>query len=247
MGKAAISAMHLSGSGHRGMARRRNTRLGVALVAALLLSACSGDMIPTGHHPRTTKRAPTRPVSKPPRYGVDSPEFRQCAGRLASLGVRYTPLPDRNYGGGCTSYGAVQLDEIVVPVTGLGQMTCPVAQNFAAWARYGVAPAARAYFGVELVRIDTFGTYNCRVIAGSGQLSEHARANAIDIAAFLLADGRRISVQNGWSGDAVSQAFLRRVRDSACKRFRTVLSPDYNEAHHDHLHFDMGGRGGYCR
>jgi len=114
--------------------------------------------------------------------------------------------------------------------------------------RYGVAPAARVYLGSELVRVDTFGTYNCRTVAGSGRLSEHAHANAVDIAAFLLADGRRISVQNGWgNGDPASRKFLRAVRDSACKRFRTVLSPDYNAAHHDHLHFDMGGRGGYCR
>ena len=99
----------------------------------------------------------------------------------------------------------------------------------------------------EVVRIDTYGTYNCRRIAGSSRLSQHAKADAVDVAAFLLADGRRISLQNGWNGDAASRAFLRRIRDSACKRFNTVLSPDYNAAHHDHLHFDMGGRGGYCR
>ncbi|MFO1261650.1 MAG: extensin family protein [Sphingomonadaceae bacterium] len=237
--------MHLSGVCHRGIAKRG--RLGAALIAALLLSACSTDMIPAGRHPRSHAKTPGKSPTSPPRYGVNSPEFRACAGKLAGLGARYTPLPDRDYGGGCTAYGALQLDEIVVPVTGLGPITCPVAQNFAAWARYGVAPAARLFFGKELVRIDTFGTYNCRVIAGSSQLSEHARSNAIDIAAFLLADGRRISVQNGWNGDEASQAFLRAVRNSACRRFRTVLSPDYNGAHHDHLHFDMGGRGGYCR
>ncbi|MCC6481533.1 MAG: extensin family protein [Sphingomonadaceae bacterium] len=216
---------------------------GVAIAACLALSACAGDVIPQGKHLRGHGRAP----SAAPRYGVNSPEFRQCAGKLAALGGHFTPLPDRSYGGGCSAFGAVRLDEIIVPVTGLGSMTCPVAQHFTAWARYGVAPAARIYFGVELVRIDTFGTYNCRVVAGSDRLSEHGRANAIDIAAFLLADGRRISVQNGWNGDDASRAFLRAVRTSACRRFRTVLSPDYNAAHHDHLHFDMGGRGGYCR
>lgn len=224
--------------------RKTWRRLAAALVGVTLLSACAGDMIPAGKkRPRAHGHAP----SSPPRYGVNSPEFRQCAAKLSALGARFTPLPDRSYGGGCTAYGALQIDEIMVPVTGIGPMTCPVAQNFAAWARYGVAPAARLYLGSELVRIDTFGTYNCRTIAGSGRLSEHARANAIDIAAFLLADGRRISVLNGWNADEASRAFLRTVRDSACKRFRTVLSPDYNAAHHDHLHFDMGGRGGYCR
>lgn len=211
------------------------------LAGIAALSACAGDMIPASKRHRGT----TPPV--PPRYGVNSPEFRLCAGKLAQLGARYTPLPDKSYGGGCTAYGALQLDRIIVPTVGIGPMTCPVAENFTAWARYGVAPAARIILGSELVRIDTFGTYSCRTIAGSGRLSEHARANAIDIAAFLLADGRRISVQNGWNADEASQTFLRTIRDSACKRFRTVLSPDYNSAHHDHLHFDMGGRGRYCR
>ncbi len=180
--------------------------------------------------------------------GVNSEAFRICAGKLSALGARYTPLPDKSYGGGCTAYGALRLDRIIAPVTGLGPMTCPLAENFTAWARYAVVPAARLYLGSELVRIDSFGTYSCRTVAGSGKLSEHARANAVDIAAFVLADGRRISVQNGWSAtDEPTRTFLRRIRDSACRRFRTVLSPDYNAAHHDHLHFDMGGRGAYCR
>ncbi|MGD9810425.1 MAG: extensin family protein [Sphingobium sp.] len=222
----------------RGWNGRGSLGAAIKLLLCAALSACS---IPEGKRPRST--APRTP----PPNGVNSEAFRICAGKLSALGARYTPLPDRSYGGGCTAYGSVRIDQILVPVAGLGPMTCPVAENFSAWVRYAVAPAARLYLGSELVRIDSFGTYSCRNIAGSGRLSEHARANAIDIAAFLLADGRRISVQNGWNGDAQSRAFLRRVRDSACRRFRTVLSPDYNAAHHDHLHFDMGGKGTYCR
>lgn len=219
-----------------GMSRRGGWAM--AIGAALALSACAGDMVPA------SKRY--RPKAPPPD-GINSAAFRECAGRLAGLGARYTPLPDKDYGGGCTAYGTVRLDRITVPTTNLGPMTCPLAQNFTAWVRYGVQPAARVYMGSEVVRIDTYGTYNCRRIAGSSRLSQHAKSDAVDVAAFLLADGRRISLQNGWNGDEASRAFLRRIRDSACKRFSTVLSPDYNAAHHDHLHFDMGGRGGYCR
>ena len=126
-------------------------------------------------------------------------------------------------------------------------MTCNLAANFAAWARYAVQPAARLVLGAEIEKIETFGTYNCRPIAGSAKLSEHAHSNAIDVSAFVLSDGRRITVQQGWHGDRQTRQFLSLIHASACKRFSTVLSPDYNAAHHDHFHFDMGGRGGFCR
>jgi hypothetical protein len=217
------------------MVRRAGRRLSAATVAlALMLSACGG--------PQVKRDARVSPPPRPP-----SQTLRQCLAKLSSIDVRYSQLPDRSYGGGCTSYDSVKLLDIGVPATNLGAMTCPLASNFAAWARYGVEPAARLILGSEIVRIETFGTYACRPIAGSAKLSEHAHSNAVDVAAFVLADGRRISVKTGWNGDGQSQKFLRIVRESACKRFATVLSPDYNAAHHDHLHFDMGGKGGYCR
>jgi len=99
-----------------------------------------------------------------------------------------------------------------------------------------------------VVRIETFGTYACRNVNGAqaGRLSEHASANAVDVAAFILGNGRRITVKGGWNGDAREARFLRSVRAAACRTFSTVLSPDYNAAHEDHFHFDMGG-GGICR
>lgn len=213
-------------------------RLGAALALSVLVAGCAGPDIVPG------RRASTPPR---PQAAAPSPDIRQCLARLSSTDVRFSPLPDRRFDGGCTSIGSVKLLDIGVPATNLGAMTCPLAANFAAWARYGVQPAARLILGSEIVRIDTFGTYACRPIAGSGKLSEHAHSNAIDIAAFVLADGRRITVKTDWNGDKRAQQFLRVVRTSACKRFSTVLSPDYNSAHHDHFHFDMGGRGGFCR
>lgn len=212
---------------------------GAGLIALLLLSACGGDLVPRGRVSSASKA--TRPAAPPPL------ELRQCLAKLQSQSVAFTPLPDQNFGGGCSARGSVKLLDIGVPATNLGAMTCSLAANFAAWARFGVQPAARAIMGAEITRIETFGTYNCRPIAGSGKLSEHAHSNAIDIAAFVLNDGRRITVEQGWSGDRQTRQFLKIVHASACKRFSTVLSPDYNAAHHDHFHFDMGGRGGFCR
>ena len=76
--------------------------------------------------------------------------------------------------------------------------------------------------------------------------SQHATANAIDVAGFRLADGRRITLTGGWDGKPAEQAFLRDLRDGACGLFKGVLSPDYNAAHHDHFHLDMGPFG-VCR
>jgi len=49
-----------------------------------------------------------------------------------------------------------------------------------------------------------------------------------------------ISVKTGWQGKADEKRFLRRARKAACKVFNVTLSPDYNAAHADHFHFDMG-------
>ena len=230
-------------TGHGG---RTLVRLAAVSLVALLLSACSGHMVPAR---KGAQRPPakTRPAP-PPAYSANSPEYRQCRVNLAGLKVQYTPLPDRRYDGGCTAYGAVKLLDVGVPITNLGAMTCPLAEKFSAWARYGVAPAARLLLGSDLVRIETMGTYSCRPIAGSSKLSEHAHSNAVDVSAFVLADGRRITIQGDWNqGSKNARQFLRAIRESACKRFRTVLSPEYNAAHYDHLHFDMGGKGIYCR
>lgn len=218
---------------------RRSIPAVVALSLSMGLAGCSGAV---GESRRiSTASRPTQRPAQP------SPTLRQCMAKMSSNAVRFTLLPDRNYGGGCSALNSVKLLDIGVPATNLGAMTCPLAANFAAWARYAVQPAARLVFGTEIVRIDTFGTYNCRPIAGSGKLSEHAHSNAVDISAFLLADGRRITVKEGWNGDNRTQQFLKIVHTSACKRFNTVLSPDYNAAHKDHLHFDMSGKGGFCR
>ena len=83
----------------------------------------------------------------------------------------------------------------------------------------------------------------CRNINHSteGRRSEHATANAIDLAGFVLADGQQITLKDDWSGsNARRSEFLRALRDGACDFFDVVLSPDYNEAHRDHFHFDMG-------
>ena len=186
-----------------------------------------------------------RPSIKPVR-GLDAAALKICIGKLDRVVARYALLEDRTFSGGCSALGAVQLRDIGVPVTGITAMTCPLAFAFTQWVQSDLQVPAMGEFGSAVVKVETMGTYACRPIAGTQRLSEHASANAVDVAAFVLADGRRISVLNGWNGDERESRFLKSVRASACRRFNTVLSPDYNADHRDHMHFDMG-RGPFCR
>ena len=194
---------------------------------------------------------PTRPMGSPP-VTLNLPTSRDtqaCYADLSRDEVRYSPLPDRDYGGGCQVVGAVQLIDIGVPVTGIKAMRCGLAEEFIGWTRNAVAPAAFQMLGSQLVRIETMGTYACRNTVGTAtaRLSGHAQANAVDVSAFILADGRRISIRDSWrSGDGDIQRFWKAIHASACKRFGTVLSPDYNAAHYDHLHLE-DDRKTFCR
>lgn len=136
------------------------------------------------------------------------------------------------------SLGAVQLDPF--------KTRCALAIELYLWEQNAVRPAARDILGSDLRKLEHFGSYSCRKIAGSRRWSKHARAEAIDIAGFRLANGRHITLLRGWNGRPDERKFLRRIRDGACERFGGVLSPDYNAAHADHFHFDFS-RWGFCR
>jgi hypothetical protein len=208
---------------------------GLILILTLLaVSACVGP--PKGQRPNVR-----------PALAIN-PDMKQCVAGLQSQGARFTILPNRNDGGGCSAINSVLLSGAGVPISNVTAIQCPLANALTLWVRGSVQSAARAAFGSPLAKIETMGAYSCRnIIGGRGTgLSEHASANAVDVSAFVLADGRRISIQSGWNGNEDERDFLRSVRKSACARFQTVLSPDYNAAHYNHFHFDMG-RGPFCR
>ncbi len=121
-------------------------------------------------------------------------------------------------------------------------MQCPLAIGAYIWTRE-IDRLARKHLKSPLKTILHFGSYSCRRQNGnsSGEWSEHAFANAWDVSGFELEDGTRISVLDHWSkGSRAERKFLRGVREQACRIFRVTLSPDYNAAHKNHFHVDMG-------
>lgn len=173
-----------------------------------------------------------------------------CRVLLGRAGVRFTPLPARRAGPQCGYEHAVRLDRggaLEIRYRPPLGANCAVIAGLSLWEWHVVQPAAQRRFGQPVAGIEHFGSYSCRRRYGCerGGWSEHATANAVDIAAFTLADGTRISVLSDWNGDGPRGRFLDDVRDGACRLFATVLSPDYNAAHRDHFHFDQAARGGW--
>jgi hypothetical protein len=218
----------------------------VALVPLMaLLGACS--VLPQ-------TRAPEQQASIKRSTQIFTPrsEVRACLADLGARKAAFSPLPDRYFGAGCSTLGTVQLDKLKsdhanLALSNLGPVACPLADTFAAWARFGADRAAQQILGSPIVRIETMGSYNCRNVAGSSRRSAHARAEAIDISGFVLADGRRITVAGNWNDKSPKvRQFFTAVHASACKRFGTVLGPAYNAAHRDHLHVELGGRS-FCK
>lgn len=130
-------------------------------------------------------------------------------------------------------------------------LRCPMIPAVERWVQEVISPAARRHFGIPVVELKVAASYGCRPLNNvrGARLSEHGFANALDVSAFQLADGRWISVKAGWWGDPRERAFLRHVQQGACNLFTTVLGPNYDANHRDHFHMDLAwhGRDGSTR
>lgn len=214
------------------------------LIIPLLLTTLYG----CADSPRPSRRDPPRRPASVER----PPALRQCLAQLGTSGASFAALPDRTFSAGCRNVGTVRLanlraDTAQLALSNLGPVTCTMANQFAGWARYGVDRAALQILGSRVARIETFGSYSCRTVAGTRRLSGHATANAIDVSGFVMEDGRRVTVLDDWNGGTpAEQRFLRVIHASACKRFGTTLGPQYNAAHKNHLHLEADGAD-FCR
>lgn len=190
----------------------------------------------------------TLDVAAPPnlltRYklGRLSADGALCRTVLLNTTMEFEVLEDRVTGPSCGFENAVLVRHTLSEVGEAFSLSCRTAVSLALWERHVVQPAAERYYGQAVRGFEHFGSYACRNVYGRPEAtrSRHASAEAWDVAGFVLTDGRRIRVARDWQGEGDDAAFLREVRSGACRFFDGVLGPDYNAAHHDHLHLDRG-------
>ncbi len=150
---------------------------------------------------------------------------------------------------GCGAKDAVRVREVAgVRLSQQAVMTCDTARALKTWVERGVKPAFRRRGPVVEMRVAAHYVCRTRNSQRGAKISEHGRAQAIDISAFTMRDGEVITVLKGW-GQGTTLRPLRQVWKSACGPFGTVLGPESDRYHRDHFHVDVARyRGGpYCR
>ena len=190
--------------------------------------------------PAASRSAPngiTRtPLREPPL--ADAPRGSVREALPADVAPRREPPPVVPLG---PAAGAPAAGFTPVSVSPAATLACPIVSELDRWITNSVQPAAMRWFGAPVAEITQISAYSCRGMNGNprANISEHAFGNALDISAFTLADGRRITVKNGWRGLPEEQGFLRDVQAAACDQFTTVLAPGSNVYHYDHMHVDL--------
>lgn len=166
-----------------------------------------------------------------------------CQVSLAKV-AEFQPLPVLVGPGDCGADDAVEMtaitlaDESKVAVSPPAIMRCPMAQQVADWVRDDVAPTLK---GLPPLRgLDNLASYDCRGRNNvhAAKVSEHGRADALDVHDFKLADGREL----GLTDVNILKDWREAVRASACARFATVLGPGSDGYHEEHIHLDLEPR-----
>lgn len=219
----------------------RPSRFGLAIllgIAAGAPAAWSGQSPPAAapHGAAVGSPAPADPV-------------QECLADLKAANVQFRPL-GAVMKDGCTVEGAVELDAVTSPfgkvsLPGKPTLTCAFARQFATWVRDVAAPLTPAYMGSRLAAIDTGTSFACRnrYDKPGEKVSEHAKGDAIDVTAFALENGERLTVKDSSASDKIDGVLMKTFRATGCGYFTTILGPGSNDAHKEHFHFDMGPHG----
>lgn len=191
--------------------------------------------------------SPDKPAANKPAEAAPPPEKRLSACRLALTDeIAVAPsIPDIHGPGACGGEDLVRLEAIVLPdkrkvaVKPAAILRCTMASAIADWVRTDMVPVA-ASLGSTITDLDNFDSFECRGrnrVVGA-MLSEHGKANALDVRSLKLANGQSI----GLTDRTVSRDVRERVLHSVCSRFSTVLGPGSDWYHEDHIHLDLAQR-----
>jgi len=199
---------------------------------------------PADGHETSSGAEPSAAVPPVPEHKISA-----CRAALTEAIAIAPSIPDIHGPGGCGGEDLVRLEAVVLPdkhrvaIKPSAILRCEMASAVADWIRTEMAKLAKG-LGSDISEFDNFDSFECRGrnrIAGA-RLSEHGRANALDIRSFTLANGRAISFTDRTVPRDLRQSVLR----SVCARFTTVLGPGSDGYHEDHIHLDlMERRNGY--
>ena len=230
------------------MLARRHRRVTAGIALASLIAAVVADLTLAPRH------LPWRPLAIDDRGGFATdmklriyklgPQTWCSSLVAASARLDVMPVAPHTTDDGCgwsDGFDIVTSSDIDMSGSASTAMRCPLLAGAHIWLT-SIDERARAILGSPLTSVHHFGTYSCRRMYNrqSGPMSQHAYANAWDVSGFELADGRVISVLRDWDNGGAEERFLKAARSEACRIFSVVLTPDYNEAHRDHFHLDMG-------
>jgi hypothetical protein len=219
--------------------RSRKPRSRIPQIAYAIILLFSGFSAAFGATPLPRPRPADAPRDQLAKS--TNPQSSQCQQRLAGF-AQFKPLPPITGPGECIADDVVALDSVLLTDTHRAVLSspavlrCPMAETVAHWLRDDVAPVI-ATMGTSLAGIETLDSFVCRERNGAigGKISEHGRANALDVRALKLTDGRTIVLTD----EKVSKALREDLRQSACARFTTVLGNGADAFHESHVHLDL--------
>jgi hypothetical protein len=210
----------------------------ILMLATAANDLAAGDITPL---PRPRPAAAAMMQLENPQERTQSP----CRLRLTSDIALAPSLPGLHGPGECGADDVVRLEAILLPnkrrvtLNPPAILRCGLAETVVKWVREDVAPVARSLIA-PIQSIENYASYDCRARNGvlGATVSEHGKANALDIRAVKLADGTVL-----WLTDSrVSKEFRENLRERACARFMTVLGPRSDGYHEDHIHLDLAER-----
>ncbi len=197
--------------------------------------------------PRPAEAARVEPDKQAEEKAPEKPAPQPSACRLAlTEDIAIAPtLPPITGPGACGGEDIVRLEAVVlpdksrVPLKPAATLRCTMATAVAAWIR-GDVTAIASEAGTSVSELDNFDSFDCRGrnrVPGA-RMSEHGRANALDVRGVKFANGQFVS----FTDRAVARGLREKFIASVCARFTTVLGPGSDWYHEDHVHLDLAER-----